>query len=104
VISISVAAIFLVVAITLCLYDSYVQGRNAIVIEAAVRSHAILNNLFPKNVRERLIREMEEGEKAKKTNKTAKSHLNEFLQTNERSHQAHDTQASHAEERPIAEL
>jgi len=102
----AVAALFLVVAITFCSYDVFVQGRNAIVINAAVRANSILNSLFPKSVRERLFREMEEEKKMKKSNMTAKSHLNQFLQSDDRHHHRRlgDEDTAVTDDKPIADL
>lgn len=49
-----VASIFLVMGITFYVYDSFVRRRNAKVMQAAMRSTAIVSSLFPSNVRDRL--------------------------------------------------
>lgn len=52
-----IAFIFLVMAVTFFMYDVFVQRRNNRIMGAAVRSTAIVNELFPSNVHNRLYGE-----------------------------------------------
>jgi hypothetical protein len=104
--SVLVAVIFMLVALTFCVYDAFVQSRNGVVVNAAVRANKLLNSLFPKTVRERLLREMEDEDRLKKSkNMTAKSHLSEFLQYNDRHlNPSTDDELNLTDEKPIADL
>ncbi|KAL7565542.1 hypothetical protein ACA910_003819 [Epithemia clementina (nom. ined.)] len=52
---ISVALIFLITAVTFFIYDMYVQKRNKKVATTAARSTAIVESVFPSQVRDRLL-------------------------------------------------
>ena len=49
-----ITGIFLVVVLIFAIYDHLIRRRNKIVVTAAVRSTAIVDSLFPSNVRDRL--------------------------------------------------
>ena len=67
-------------ALTFFIYDQFVSRRNATVVDAAVKSNAILSSLFPSNVRDRLFGEAEEKQtQAKRT--LPKSRLKKYLST-----------------------
>lgn len=101
-----VALIFFMVAMMFILYDVFVQKRNSIVIDSAVRATAVLASLFPKSVRDRMFKEkMEEEQLTKKCNLTAKSHLKDYLQVNDgKHHQHHSHDVRVQDENPIADL
>ena len=56
------ACLFFLVLLVFVLYDCFVEKRNSILVDAAEKSHNILSNLFPQNVRERLFAEQKEAE------------------------------------------
>lgn len=53
--AIVVAATFLLVLMTFAIYDLFVQRRQSKIVDAALRSHAVVASLFPSNVRARLF-------------------------------------------------
>jgi len=60
--SIVVAVSFLLIIVTLCLYDWLIQQRNSKTLKALVRSHAFVASLFPSNVRSSLLGGDDTGE------------------------------------------
>lgn len=56
--------IFLFTASIFILYDCYVERRQNIVMNTAVKSNAVVSSLFPENVRDRLMEQAAEKEKA----------------------------------------
>ena len=52
-----IAFLFLVMAATFFVYDVFVQRRNSKIMGAAIRSTAIVSELFPSNVHDRLYGE-----------------------------------------------
>jgi class 3 adenylate cyclase len=65
ILSVVVAVIFGVMALTFCIYDRFVARRNSKVVNAAARSNAIIHSLFPTQVRERLYAQEKEEAEAK---------------------------------------
>ena len=55
-----VVMVFALTTLTFVLYDFFVQRRNETVVLKAKRSNAIVSALFPKNVRDRIMKEAEE--------------------------------------------
>ncbi|KAL7569519.1 hypothetical protein ACA910_013893 [Epithemia clementina (nom. ined.)] len=55
--TVAAALIFIFTTTVLVFYDRYVERRQHIVMESAVRSDKIVSSLFPSNVRERLYHE-----------------------------------------------
>ena len=62
IIAIVVASVFVFMSLSFTTYDWFVQQRNDKVVDAAVRSGAIVSSLFPSTVRERLYKEAEENQ------------------------------------------
>ncbi|GKY99148.1 hypothetical protein MPSEU_000870300 [Mayamaea pseudoterrestris] len=58
-VTLAVMGVFCFLALAFALYDAYTTRRNQAVLATATRSQAILANLFPSNVRERLFAEKE---------------------------------------------
>ncbi len=61
VITLSVAFIFVFTALVFLVYDHLVERRQAIVLQKAIQSTAIVSSLFPENVRDRLMNANNEG-------------------------------------------
>lgn len=55
IVTIAVAVIFALVAFTFFMYDRFVQRRNAVVLDSAARSNAIVSSLFPTEIQNRLM-------------------------------------------------
>jgi hypothetical protein len=63
-----VIACFAVTTLVFVIYDFLVQQRQAKVMHSAKRTHAIVNSLFPENVRDRLMNEVQnDNQKDQKT-------------------------------------
>lgn len=60
----SISAVFLLVILFFFMYDCFVKRRNDLVIDAATRSNAVLLELFPKQVRDRLLADKNNDSKA----------------------------------------
>lgn len=58
--AIGVAGIFVCTSAIFILYDRFVEKRQRVTMETAERSSAVVNSLFPENVRERLFKNAEE--------------------------------------------
>jgi len=63
VVSLLIGLVFLTVMLFFYIYDRFVKRRNDLVIDAAARSNAVLLELFPKNVRDRMLKEKENERK-----------------------------------------
>jgi hypothetical protein len=76
--------VFAFATVVFLLYDVYVQRRQTKVLEAAAKSAAIVHSLFPKNVTDRMMKDLEEKTKGKETSSTyrfsAKTQMKDFLQ------------------------
>eukprot|EP00934_Nitzschia_sp_Nitz4_P001237 Nitzschia sp. Nitz4//scaffold14_size191712//186333//188797//NITZ4_001756-RA/size191712-snap-gene-0.145-mRNA-1//1//CDS//3329537026//1237//frame0 len=68
--SLSLAATFALTCLIFLLYDKFVQVRQRTVMDSAVKSGAVVNSLFPKEVRDRLYEKQEspEDKTGKRTN------------------------------------
>jgi hypothetical protein len=77
ILAISLTLVVAIIALSFCRYDRIVQKRNSVVVEAASRSSAIVDSLFPSNVRDRMMAERStHGKFRKKTsNHTVRSFL-----------------------------
>lgn len=51
----AIGCTFLLVLVTVAVYDLVVQQRQSRIVQAALRSHAMIASLFPSNVRARLF-------------------------------------------------
>lgn len=71
-----VAITFAIVAIVFYVYDLFVQKRNERLVAKAAQSNAIVSNLFPDMIRNRL---MEEEEHAQVLKSKKKGNLKAFL-------------------------
>ena len=72
--TVAVIAIFAFVALVLMLYDRSIQQRQHIVMQSALKTNALVNSMYPSNVRERVLMQEEERlEKAKLKRKKRKS-------------------------------
>lgn len=64
-------------------YDIYVQRRQTKVLESAAKSAAIVHSLFPKNVTDRMMKDLEQKTKGKDTGNyrfSARTQMKDFLQ------------------------
>jgi class 3 adenylate cyclase len=64
--AIGVAIVFVLTALVFVVYDTYVQRRQTRLLSSAEQTSAIVNSLFPENVRERLIGEAVKTQEANK--------------------------------------
>ena len=105
-----VVMVFVLTTLTFVLYDFFVQRRNETVVLKAKRSNAIVSALFPKNVRDRIMKEAEEQVEAEMANgkrrfgTAQKTQLKSFL--NEGAHMDKDQAAAGVAfaGKPIADL
>jgi len=107
--TVAVGTIFLLVVIVFVVYDKFVNDRNAKVLNAAARANSILSSLFPKDVRERLVKEKEDqlaAKKLKNSGAAPKSHLNAFLANGEKAADPVDDDGDIVQHigKPIADL
>ena len=73
----AVAATFGLVALVFFMYDVMVNQRNENLVNNAAQSHAIINGLFPGQIRDRLLENNKEARKQSHTNAASlKSFLN----------------------------
>jgi hypothetical protein len=94
--------VFLIMAMTFYMFNRYIQLRNSKVILAAARSNAIVSNIFPSTVRDRLLRE--EGKKKKESRYLAvSSGIRDFLHTGESCFDEDDGELVY-QVKPIADL
>lgn len=63
-----VVMVFVLTTLVFVFYDFFVQRRNETVVLKAKRSNAIVSALFPKNVRDRIMKEAEEQVEAEMAN------------------------------------
>lgn len=81
-VTIAVAMVFVFTTFMFFLYDRLVERRQEIIMKKAVQSSTILASLFPKNIRDRLMADVEK--KQKKGDFMAPNHrLKSFLTGNE---------------------
>lgn len=73
--SVLVVAVFFVTAMVFVLYDYYVQTRQNKVMLAAKKSNAVVASLFPKKVRERMLKDVEAQMEANEKFKGSKIRL-----------------------------
>ncbi len=71
VITMSVAIIFVFTAFMFVIYDRLVERRQALVLQKAIQSTAIVSSLFPENVRDRLMNKTATTTKASSNNKSS---------------------------------
>lgn len=71
---IAMTSLIVIVVLSFCCYDRLIQKRNSMVVEAANRSTAIVDSLFPSNVRDRIL-EDRAVTKARKKRDTLKGFL-----------------------------
>jgi len=71
VVTVSVAIIFIFTALMFVVYDRLVERRQALVLQKALQSTAIVSSLFPENVRERLMNKTTNTTKASTNKKSA---------------------------------
>jgi len=81
--TICVSVIFIVMALTFCIYDEFVRRRNTKVVNAAARSNAIVSSLFPTNVRDRLFAEKEDEQANAKNKAQGPQNLKTMLHSGE---------------------
>ena len=65
IITLTVAAVFLMTATVFYLYDAMVEKRQRVVLDTAQRSTAIVSSIFPKNVRDQLLQAPVQGNATK---------------------------------------
>ena len=65
IITLTVAAVFLMTATVFYLYDVMVERRQKVVLDTAQRSTAIVSSIFPKNVRDQLLQAPVQGNATK---------------------------------------
>eukprot|EP00934_Nitzschia_sp_Nitz4_P000129 Nitzschia sp. Nitz4//scaffold16_size188269//96486//104413//NITZ4_001795-RA/size188269-snap-gene-0.143-mRNA-1//-1//CDS//3329538529//129//frame0 len=100
--TIATVAIFFFTSGVFLLYDFLVERRQKRVMNAAMKSTAIVTSLFPKNVRDRLFEESNDG----KLNHSSKHRLRNFMSDSRASEEEtpmNDVVGQYAE-RPIADL
>jgi hypothetical protein len=73
-IALTIACLFVIVAVIFGFYDRFVQTRNRKVVGVAERSNAIVSSLFPEAVKEQLLAEHQQDEERPK-----KSNIKRFL-------------------------
>ena len=98
-----VATIFLAMAFTFFIYDSFVSRRNAKVMGAAIRSTAIVSELFPSSVRDRIYAPADAANGVG----SSSSKLRRFMDksgTAEDPNNEGDSEAIILESKPIADL
>lgn len=77
--------VFLFTAAVFLVYDSYVNDRQKKVLESAAKSAAIVHSLFPKNVTDRMMKEIDDQRSKDKEMKSGsfrfvpKSQIKDFL-------------------------
>lgn len=69
--AVAVGIIFVFTAFVFLIYDWAVQLRQNKVLKTATRTQAIVSSLFPKNVQERIFKDVEEGVKQEEKSKAA---------------------------------
>lgn len=81
-----VVLVFILTTMVFVMYDFFVQQRNQTVVMKAKRSNAIVSALFPKNIRDRIMKEAEEqmeaemdSNKKRRFGTTQKTQLRSFL-------------------------
>ena len=89
--AISAALIFVFTSVVFIIYDICVERRQRLVMTTAAKTSAVVNSLFPENVRERMYNDNEDKAEAGKNNFMAKRGMELPEMTNQSS-------------RPIAEL
>ena len=65
IITLTVAAVFLMTALVFYFYDVMVERRQKVVLDTAQRSTAIVSSIFPKNVRDQLFQSPVQGNATK---------------------------------------
>ncbi|KAL7562125.1 hypothetical protein ACA910_019867 [Epithemia clementina (nom. ined.)] len=99
-------SIFIFTTLFFLVYDCVSERRQKKVLQVAVQSTAVVSNLFPQVVRDRIFRSQEEKAIRKERVSTAKLRLQQFLRNDDRAH-GMEMQAGNAHEGenvPIAEL
>ena len=91
----AVAATFGLVALVFFVYDIMVNQRNENLVNNAAQSHAIINGLFPGQIRDRLL---ENNKKAKKQSSTNPVSLKSFLNVD------HKGENEKSAAKPLADL
>ena len=76
VMAIIAGAVFLCVALAFFMYDSFVQRRNAKVVNAAAESNAMVLSLFPAHVRDQMLSQRRRKTSTSKSNHKLKGFLN----------------------------
>lgn len=100
ILTVVLACVFLLTGAVFYTYVKYVKLRQKKVLESAVRSNAIVAELFPSNIRDRVMNENQQDEDA--TYSTGMSHrLKTFLQTGE-TNDGEQTGAGVLKSKPIA--
>jgi hypothetical protein len=100
--AVAVTMIFIFTLAIFAIYDWNVSRRQAMVMNKAVKTQAIVSSLFPKSVQDRIIQEVEE-EVANENNKrgTRKDQLKSFLREGNDSNDMGNTLQT---SKPIADL
>lgn len=107
-----VVMVFVLTTMVFVLYDFFVQQRNSRVVAKAKRSNAIVSALFPKNVRNRIMKEAEDQIEAEiaqakgKRNRFSapKAQLKTFLSDGKKEVGAAPNQVTAFAGKPIADL
>ena len=73
-----VAGTFVIMAITFFIYDRFVRKRNRKVVRAAAKTEKVVAQLFPSNIRDRLLAEEEDFER-RQVERGARTRLKDFL-------------------------
>lgn len=99
--TVAVAAIFVFTALMFVFYDRLVERRQAVVMEKAAQSNAVVKSLFPENVRERLLEQAADNGK----NDKVKDKDSGFLAPNSRlKGYLNGAEEDNINEAPIADL
>lgn len=76
----AIAAVFLFVLLTFLLYDWFVERRQRMVMDRAVKSTAVVSSLFPEGVRDQLFKEISEDIDSGKKKKGKEWEVSEELE------------------------
>jgi hypothetical protein len=97
---VALTSLIVVVVLSFCCYDRFVQKRNSMVVDAANRSTAIVDSLFPANVRDRIL-EDRAVTKVRKRSSALKGYL---FGDNKAMIEAKDEEGGGYKTKPIADL
>jgi hypothetical protein len=99
-----IGCIFFIMALTFYMFNRYIQRRNEKVVLAAAKSNAIVSNIFPSTVRDRLFQSDSAAGFATDTHVAASTGIKAFLKAGQQSREVEESNSLLYQTQPIADL